>query len=90
VQVLNELTNVARRNMQMSWADTHALLNLLYQKSEVLTHSAMPRTVMPTKVGTTNLPYAQRQVVDGVPAHAMTMGGGRRVETSGFWYYAAC
>ncbi|HME21227.1 MAG TPA: PIN domain-containing protein [Acetobacteraceae bacterium] len=29
VQVLNELTNVARRKMQMSWADTHALLNLL-------------------------------------------------------------
>jgi len=29
VQVLNELANVARRKMQMSWADTHALLNLL-------------------------------------------------------------
>jgi predicted nucleic acid-binding protein len=29
VQVLNELTNVARRKMQMSWADTHAFLNLL-------------------------------------------------------------
>ena len=29
VQVLNELTNVARRKMQMSWADTHALLTLL-------------------------------------------------------------
>ncbi len=29
VQVLNELTNVARRKMQMSWADTHALLNML-------------------------------------------------------------
>jgi predicted nucleic acid-binding protein len=26
VQVLNELTNVARRKMQMSWADTHAFL----------------------------------------------------------------
>jgi len=29
VQVLNELTNVARRKMQMSWAETHALLNML-------------------------------------------------------------
>ena len=29
VQVLNELANVARRKMQMSWADTHALLDLL-------------------------------------------------------------
>ena len=29
VQVLNELTNVARRKMQMSWADTHAFLTML-------------------------------------------------------------
>jgi predicted nucleic acid-binding protein len=29
VQVLNELANVARRKMQMSWAETHALLNTL-------------------------------------------------------------
>ena len=29
VQVLSELTNVARRKMRMSWADTHALLALL-------------------------------------------------------------
>ena len=29
VQVLNEITNVARRKMQMSWADTHAFLNIL-------------------------------------------------------------
>lgn len=29
VQVLNELTNVARRKMQMSWADTYALLTML-------------------------------------------------------------
>lgn len=27
VQVLNELANVARRKMRMSWAETHALLN---------------------------------------------------------------
>ncbi|ESW87657.1 PIN domain-containing protein [Mesorhizobium sp. M0074] len=29
VQVLNELTNVARRKMQMSWDETHALLTTL-------------------------------------------------------------
>jgi predicted nucleic acid-binding protein len=29
VQVLNELTNVARRKMRMSWPETHALLSLL-------------------------------------------------------------
>ena len=29
VQVLNELTNVARRKMRMSWQDTHAFLSLL-------------------------------------------------------------
>jgi predicted nucleic acid-binding protein len=28
VQVLNELTNVARRKMRMSWAETHTLLTL--------------------------------------------------------------
>ena len=29
VQVLNEIANVARRKMQMSWDQTHALLNML-------------------------------------------------------------
>jgi predicted nucleic acid-binding protein len=29
VQVLNELVHVARRKMQMSWADTHAFLSTL-------------------------------------------------------------
>lgn len=29
VQVLNELANVARRKMQMSWADTHMFLTML-------------------------------------------------------------
>lgn len=29
VQILSELTSVARRRMQMSWADTHALLNTI-------------------------------------------------------------
>jgi predicted nucleic acid-binding protein len=29
VQVLNELTNVARRKMQMSWTETRAFLNML-------------------------------------------------------------
>jgi predicted nucleic acid-binding protein len=29
VQVLNDLANVARRKMRMSWTDTHTLLDLL-------------------------------------------------------------
>jgi predicted nucleic acid-binding protein len=29
VQVLNELTNVARRKMRMTWAETHAFLTIL-------------------------------------------------------------
>jgi predicted nucleic acid-binding protein len=29
VQVLNELANVARRKMRMSWGDTHAFLDML-------------------------------------------------------------
>ncbi len=29
VQVLNELANVARRKMQMSWTETHSLLTML-------------------------------------------------------------
>jgi predicted nucleic acid-binding protein len=29
VQVLNELTNVARRKMRMSWSDTHSFLSLV-------------------------------------------------------------
>jgi predicted nucleic acid-binding protein len=29
VQVLNEITNVARRKMQMSWDDTHTFLDML-------------------------------------------------------------
>ena len=29
VQVLNEVANVARRKMRMSWADTHVFLNML-------------------------------------------------------------
>jgi predicted nucleic acid-binding protein len=29
VQVLNEITNVARRKMHMSWEDTHAFLGLV-------------------------------------------------------------
>src|SRR4051794_8542409 len=29
VQVLNELANVARRKMQLSWSETHAFLSLV-------------------------------------------------------------
>lgn len=35
VQVLNEVTNVARRKMLMSWDETHAFLNLLRSLLEV-------------------------------------------------------
>jgi predicted nucleic acid-binding protein len=35
VQVLNELAKVARRKMQLSWADTHAFLNTLRGLLEV-------------------------------------------------------
>ena len=31
VQVLNEVANVARRKMQMSWPETHAFLDILHQ-----------------------------------------------------------
>ena len=31
VQVLNEIANVARRKMQMSWSETHAFLDILHQ-----------------------------------------------------------
>ena len=36
VQVLNEVTNVARRKMQMDWADTHAFLDMLCRLLKVL------------------------------------------------------
>jgi predicted nucleic acid-binding protein len=36
VQVLNELANVARRKMQMSWSETHALLDMLRSLLTVL------------------------------------------------------
>jgi predicted nucleic acid-binding protein len=39
VQILNELANVARRKMRMSWAETHTLLNTLMLP---LTHSDNP------------------------------------------------
>ena len=37
VQVLNEITNIARRKMKMSWTDTHAFLDML--RSLLTVHS---------------------------------------------------
>jgi predicted nucleic acid-binding protein len=48
VQVLNELTNVARRKMRMPWADTHAFLSLL---RELLT--VQPITIKTHETGLT-------------------------------------
>jgi predicted nucleic acid-binding protein len=39
VQVLNELANVARRKMQMSWDETHAFLNMLRGLLKVYPHT---------------------------------------------------
>jgi predicted nucleic acid-binding protein len=52
VQVLNELTNVARRKMQMSWTDTRAFLDML--RSLLTVH---PLTV---EIHETGLALAQR------------------------------
>ena len=52
VQVLNELTNVARRKMLMSWTETHAFLSMI---RELLT--AQPLTV---EVHETGLQLAER------------------------------
>src|ERR1700726_2735417 len=35
VQVLNEVTNVARRKMRLSWTDTHAFLSMLRRLLQV-------------------------------------------------------
>lgn len=42
VQVLNELANVARRKMHMSWTDTRAFLSLL--RGLLIVHSLTPET----------------------------------------------
>lgn len=52
VQVLNELTNVARRKMRMSWTETNAFLSMI---RELLT--AQPLTV---EVHETGLQLAER------------------------------
>ena len=52
VQVLNEIANVARRKMQLSWTDTHALLDTL--RSLLTVH---PLTVETHETG---LRYAER------------------------------
>ena len=41
VQVLNELTNVARRKMRLSWDETHAMLTVL--RGLLIVHPPHPR-----------------------------------------------
>jgi predicted nucleic acid-binding protein len=91
VQVLNELTNVARRKMRLSWAETHAFLTLL--RGLLTVH---PLTV---EAHDTGLELAERyglSVYDAMIAasalhagcdvlwsedmqHGMTLGGGLRI-----------
>jgi len=91
VQVLNELANVARRKMQMSWADTHAFLATL--RSVLTVH---PLTV---EIHETGLELAERyglSIYDAMIAasarhagcetlwsedmqHGMTLGAGLRI-----------
>jgi predicted nucleic acid-binding protein len=52
VQVLNELANVARRKMRMSWSETHALLEMLRELLTVHT--------LDLEVHETGLALAQR------------------------------
>jgi predicted nucleic acid-binding protein len=48
VQVLNEVANVTRRKMQMSWSETHAFLNNL---RSLLTVHAMTAEIHDTGLG---------------------------------------
>ena len=52
VQVLNEITNVARRKMGMSWRETHALLSLM--------RSLLPVQPITIDVHETGLALAER------------------------------
>jgi len=53
VQILNELINVARRKMKMSWDETHAFLNMLRGSADgSSTYRRSPR----------NRPWARRAV----------------------------
>ena len=52
VQVLNELANVARRKMLMSWADTHAFLTML--RGLLTVHPVTP------EIHDTGLAFAER------------------------------
>ena len=52
VQVLNELTNVARREMRLSWADTRALLPMI--------RALLPTRPLAVEVHETGLGLAER------------------------------
>jgi predicted nucleic acid-binding protein len=87
VQMLNELANVARRKMQMSWAGTHALLNVL--------RGLLPVHPITVETHETGLGLAERyglSTYDAMIAHAgcdtlwsedmrhgMTLGDGLRI-----------
>jgi predicted nucleic acid-binding protein len=70
VQVLNEVSNVARRKMQMSWAETHAFLDTL--RSLLTVH---PLTLQTHEAG---LELAQRyglSIFDSMIAAAALQAG---------------
>jgi predicted nucleic acid-binding protein len=52
VQVLNELANVARRKMRLSWSDTYSLLSTI--------RSLLPVTPITIEIHETGLALAQR------------------------------
>jgi predicted nucleic acid-binding protein len=52
VQVLNELTNVARRKMRLSWSDTHSFLSLI--------RGLLPVHPMTVEIHETGLALAER------------------------------
>lgn len=70
VQVLNELANVARRKMRMSWADTHTLLTLL--RSLLTVH---PLTVETHEMGLTLAERYGFSIYDAMIAAAAIQAG---------------
>ncbi len=52
VQVLNELANVARRKMRMTWSETHALLSMI--------RALLPAQPMTVETHETGLALAER------------------------------
>jgi predicted nucleic acid-binding protein len=65
VQVLNELTNVARRKMKLSWPDTHAFLSML--RAVLAVH---PNTIETHETGLALAERTQLSVYDSMIAAA--------------------